>query len=450
MRAAVATPAHLATVVWGARHAELLCDRALPALLGPGNLSALTDAFRPVRYHVIADDAAAERFETSAPLARLRDSLGIDVLVQRRAALGRGNNYAVQHAARAEMARSAAEAGAFFMTVFPDVIFAVGSLAEMLRRRETEGAAAFYFICPRVTAESFLPAFDGGAPARAPDALARLALDHLHPQTLANRIDAPDAPVYSDWTLFPIYRRGRIAGGYVHTALESDLLAADLGAGGVSLADNQTLDAPERDAARVAYMTDPSRFLAVSPTPRVDYADWYATRGPMDALSIARRVAGRPDGLRGDLTRRRFGFWADPPTSVEDRAARARIDRWSADLSARVAYLRLFEAARAEGCPLAARYLALVLHRAPRLPTGRRRGPRTLLLPTDAAAARLLPDLDLLGVDGMEALPSVARAMLRDGPAQTVAGALPAGLTARALPLSVPGLTSVLRVESAS
>jgi hypothetical protein len=182
--------------VWGHRYVRQFLEIGLPTLLAPGNVPALAQSL-PSEFEILTS-AADESFIRQHPVflrlaevcrANIRP---IDHLITA------GNNSTTLTLAYAEAIRAAGRAmlDTCFLFLVSDYIVADGSLASVLARVRA-GAGAVLVGNFQVTAEEAMPwlreriGSDAGAGAAiSARVLMRFALDHLHPATVANTVNA--------------------------------------------------------------------------------------------------------------------------------------------------------------------------------------------------------------------------------------------------------------------
>ena len=182
--------------VWGHRYVRQFLEIGLPTLMAPGNVPALAQSL-PSEFEILtsaADESYIRQHPVFLRLAEVcRASIRpIDHLITA------GNNSTTLTLAYAEAIRATGRAmlDTCFLFLVSDYIVADGSLASVLARVRA-GAGAVLVGNFQVTAEETMPWLrerigpDAGAGAAiSARELMRFALDHLHPATVANTVNA--------------------------------------------------------------------------------------------------------------------------------------------------------------------------------------------------------------------------------------------------------------------
>lgn len=195
---------HLFMVVWGDAYIETMVGLAIPTLLYDDNLPALAARHdcKMVFFTRASEEARIRHAPSVARLARLMPiefvSIDPDSAV---------DAYAAMNAAHYRGCLAAKEAGARAIFLFPDGVFANGSLARAGQYAE-QGKVAVICAGPLLSRDTALPAL---LPRVESDPLScrelvALMRAHLHPQLRRNFIDSWDFsiwPIFVCWSLGP-------------------------------------------------------------------------------------------------------------------------------------------------------------------------------------------------------------------------------------------------------
>lgn len=182
--------------VWGHRYVRQFLEIGLPTLLAPGNVPALAQSL-PSEFEILTSAADESYIRQHPVFLRLAEVCQanirpIDHLITA------GNNSTTLTLAYAEAIRAAGRAmlDTCFLFLVSDYIVADGSLASVLARVRA-GTDAVLVGNFQVTAEEAMPWLREriGSDAAAGAAISarelmRFALDHLHPATVANTVNA--------------------------------------------------------------------------------------------------------------------------------------------------------------------------------------------------------------------------------------------------------------------
>ena len=202
---------HYVVVAWGKAYVDMLVNIALPSLLAPGNIPALSELGEgELTVYTTPEDQDAIRAAPS--VQRLSKFVevrfgNVDLSLPSRTKYG--HKYRVMTHAHGQAGRRAEAAKAHAVILAPDAIFADGSLAH-LRTLIQQGKRAVNVIAPRLVTETALPEFmnwqgrDEATLPIKPREFVRFAMDHLHPEILGYFIDSPNFsqhPAYCLWRM---------------------------------------------------------------------------------------------------------------------------------------------------------------------------------------------------------------------------------------------------------
>ena len=191
------TSAKLLLPVWGHRYVKQFLEVGLPTLLAPGNVPALAQSL-PCEFQLLTSSADESYIRQHPAFVRLAEVCRatmrpIDDLITA------GNNSTTLTLAYVEAIRAAGPAmlDTCFFFLVSDYIVADGSLASVLARVRA-GANAVLVGNFQVTAEEAMPWLrerigpEAAGVSLSARALVNWALDHLHPATVANTVNASD------------------------------------------------------------------------------------------------------------------------------------------------------------------------------------------------------------------------------------------------------------------
>lgn len=173
-----------AVQVWGEEYTRTFVEYCLPALLAPGNLPQLAEAF-PCRLTIFTTPADERRIRNSRAFTALQTVLPVEI---REIPFGSTpDKYAAMSACNVEALKTASEAGGAVVFLAPDTIWSDRSLTAVTRALH-HGKRAVMQAGVRVSASSVIPELDAlfqrrGATAVAVSGreLVQIALDHMHP-----------------------------------------------------------------------------------------------------------------------------------------------------------------------------------------------------------------------------------------------------------------------------
>lgn len=237
---------YVSTVVWGEAYVRFFLDHALPSLLAPGNLPALAMRHRVVLLihtdrsgHASINGHLYRHYADIAPLA-------VDYVLMDAEEIATVHKYDVMSACHRHLVAMAHARDAGIVFVMPDSIYADGSFRSLLPGI-AEGRRAILMQGISAARDGVLPALAasprasrrGGILSIPARPLMRLALDHLHPVTESQFVDAPDFTAHPSflrwrlgadgclthcWHLFPLFVHPvRRADGFL-TTIDGDFV----------------------------------------------------------------------------------------------------------------------------------------------------------------------------------------------------------------------------------
>lgn len=214
------------TAVWGAEYCRLFLDVCVPNQLTPGNLGALPAGSR---YRVFTSGDDADALKASSALRQVGELMPVDVVVVRELSGSSRNKFNREASCHRRAVAEAREPGAALIFVCPDHVMSEGALAAVVRRHAA-GSRAVVCTGLRVDREAFLSALyaRGGAGGVPPRELVALALDHLHPFTLAHMIDSDHAVRRPIGLYWKVPGEGLLARCFFLTPLMVDPLRRDI------------------------------------------------------------------------------------------------------------------------------------------------------------------------------------------------------------------------------
>ncbi len=177
-------PLLLGSVLWGPRFVDTFCRTALASLLAPDNIPACVGGGeREARFLIATDPADRPRIEARPEITALREFMAVDYLD-----LAKGGSSMVRMSAGHRLITARfAEAGALAGIVYPDSLYADGTLA-WAKRAIDAGARLATVACPRACVDDLLDALElersGAALSVEAATLGRRALRHPHDELL--------------------------------------------------------------------------------------------------------------------------------------------------------------------------------------------------------------------------------------------------------------------------
>lgn len=201
-RASRASTFHVVTVVWGKAYLDLFLDVCVPNQCTAGNLGALPPGSR---YRLLTTPAGADVLAQSPALLRLRAFVPVDIVSLPELALPTVSPLARMTAAHCRALADANEPGAALIFLNADHFLSEGALSAVVRLHRT-GMRVIATPGIRLDRDAFVGALNAGGAVRSLSSrhLVALALEHLHPFTLAHMADAPSAasaPISVYWRL---------------------------------------------------------------------------------------------------------------------------------------------------------------------------------------------------------------------------------------------------------
>lgn len=174
-------------VVWGTDFTDAFLKVCLPSQLFPGNLIYFAQHTDSI-YYIYTTAKDANIIKHSSIYKRLSAIMPVKVLVI--SGISYVGKYQAMTQCHAHFIRSANDEDCAFIFMTPDIVWADGSFARLLEISKS-GKRVVAIGSVRLTKETFIPAFleqygkDGNVQPITPRQLVKLALNHLHPSTLA-------------------------------------------------------------------------------------------------------------------------------------------------------------------------------------------------------------------------------------------------------------------------
>ncbi|MBC8232333.1 hypothetical protein H8E77_22530 [bacterium] len=174
------------TVVWGTDFTDAFLQVCLPSQLFPGNLLYFVKHTECI-YRIYTTAKDAEVICKSDVFKKLSNIIRVELaLITGMSYVGK---YKPQTQCHAHLIQSASDDCAFVVLI-PDAVWADGAFARLLEISES-GKRIIAISTPRLAKETFIPAFlerygnkDGTIQPVTPPQLVKMAMDHLHPDTL--------------------------------------------------------------------------------------------------------------------------------------------------------------------------------------------------------------------------------------------------------------------------
>jgi hypothetical protein len=178
--------------VWGPAFRPLFLDVCLPNQLTPGNLGALPPGSR---YRLFTSPDDVEAFERSPIVEQVRALMPVDIVVMPELAASSRSRFTRMTACHRRSLVDAREARSAVIFLCADHIIGEGTFAAVVRRHAA-GSRAVMCTGVRVNRDQCLAelAARGGVRGVAVRELVAVAMQHLHPFTLAHMIDAASTP----------------------------------------------------------------------------------------------------------------------------------------------------------------------------------------------------------------------------------------------------------------
>jgi hypothetical protein len=302
----------IVTVVWGDWHLGAYLDVNLPTLLAPGNFPALF-ARHAGRYQIHTRPADVARLRGDPAFQRLSALVPTEIrLIEDAAKLA--DPIATHVEIWTDAIAEAKAQGRFALLMPPDVLWSDGSfghVADLL----AEGKYAIHAALPRVTANTFLPAFRArfdpraGAIALSGGALMTLALEHLHPLMAAYSRTSRYFPYHGEMMIWPVAGEGLAVRSFAREPLIYD-------PGRIRLNEAQLIADPI-PSDRFHMIADSDRLLGLSLAPLGKDVAWHCAPWRASTAELARwwldYDSPANDGVGGVTVR-----WHTGPVS-EDR-----------------------------------------------------------------------------------------------------------------------------------
>jgi hypothetical protein len=367
------------TAVWGRWHTDMFLSVNLPTLLAPGNLPSFARLV-PTRYRIYTTAADRDTMRRSRLLAELKRFVELEIVEIPQA--GTADPIATHHRLWGQSMAEAAEQGALTVLMPPDVLWSDGSFTHVARAIAA-GKSAIFMTYLRVISETFVSEFlDASAPparirAIASRPLLDMALRHLHPVIAAYRRDGGRFPRHAEMVIWPVP-----GDGFLLRMLARELFVLDPRR--FKLSPHQLLRDPP-DVGDVHVVTDSDDLLALSLTPFLKDAAWYASPRRLDTGAIARwwleYDSPANELIAAHNLRFHLGNADDGTWRRFEREADALVRRCLFTRNA----LRIAKAFELMGCGTAAQLLASALSHARLARHWRTAGPIAVLAPDEGA-----------------------------------------------------------------
>lgn len=271
----------IVTALWGDWFVNAFLNHALPTLLAPKNIPALSRG-RNGTYTIVTHEKDAERIRAHPIVAYLTRFIALDLIVWPEETF-RGNPHEAHKNAWDIGIKKATEAGEWLAFAAADVCWSDGSLAAMARAFDAGKTSVFVFH-HRVVDETFAPLMSGfqeqGTPAIVISSrtMAELAVEHLSPLSCSYFRDSEHVPGHTELLYFPVPGEGAILRSIVTHVWACNPSRAPLGS-------NLTpVNLDSESLAHVEFITDSDDFINVSLTPFGHQMNWYYERMSVDAI----------------------------------------------------------------------------------------------------------------------------------------------------------------------
>jgi tetratricopeptide (TPR) repeat protein len=363
------------TCVWGEWHLNAMRRVMLPTLLSPNNLPALCRRF-PARYRIATTPSDRERIESWPIFSRLAAAIDIEWVTENPSP---DISYHIEWYRRSLSDAKATNAYCFM--AYPDVAWCDGVLT---RCAEAVAAGKVAVAIPylRVISETFVPeiaslagdaeiAFSGSD-------LTRLAGRHMHPLSVAAMAGGQHA-------LPSLEVSWRVPGqGVLLREISRELSMVDT----ERLEANQYWNAvgtTDPQSLHVAADSDDMFMLSIAPL----FKDFHVyipghALQPMDMARVSLHPANN-NPLMEHFARQRIRLHYEELDENRWRRVGHRADSFINQALFMREFLRIWEAALANGCTLGSQAMSIVLNTTPLARRWRYDGPVTAYIPTDDA-----------------------------------------------------------------
>ena len=291
---------HVVTVVWGRPYVDLFLNVAVPNQMTPGNLGALPSGSR---YRVFTSPDDAEALAADPALRRVNELMPVDIVAMPELVEPTASALIRTTAGHCRALADARTAQAGLLFLNADFFLSEGAMAAMVRRHAA-GARAVVTMGARVNKETFVANLEmRGVRSLASRDLVSLALDNLHPFTMAHMVDSARTARNPIWVCWNVRGEGILSRAFFLQPLMVDPLLRDvLPRKGFTIDANYVVGAcPQLEDIHVVSDSDELCFFELS---HEDGAVTEIDPGGMSVWRTARRLRG------GDrLTRK---YWAQP------------------------------------------------------------------------------------------------------------------------------------------
>jgi hypothetical protein len=383
--AAVRVAVSMVTAVWGDWHIRQLLELNLPTLLADGNLPTFARR-HSVSYLIFTRETDIESVAGSAIIKHLRSLMPIEFLTLPDDILK--NPIAAHHHAWDEATRAAQADGSFVLYLPPDVAWSDHSfthLADLL----AAGRQAIFMTYLRAESSSFTAAMqarrpaDGFALTISGRELMALTLDCLHPLMAASLKTSSRLPRHPEMLFWAVPGEGLLL-----RVLAREMFLFNPRQLRLNVAN---LIGNEIDPSKIQFVSDSDQLFAVSLAELGKDVDWHMKLRPADPVEIGRWWLNYDSPVNDVIAGHKIRWHFNPVTEAEWRRRELAGDLFIRRCGVVREGLRLRAAAQELGCSKAAQLIAFAVYRRVLEHVVRGNGTATILLPVNAAFAKL-PD----------------------------------------------------------
>lgn len=270
------------TVTWGDWHTGVFLDVNLPSLLAERNLPAFAKQ-HDVRYRIFTSAYNKEVIKSHPAYKRAAEVVPFEFIECPLENVA--NPIGMHHALWRRSIEDARDAKRYILFVPPDVIWSQNGF-ENIANRFSEGKKAVFMTYLRVLSETCVPAVQSAygtdvspvmdIPSRE---LVDMAIEHMHPLSLAYVRDSNNFPIHPEFILWPVAGEG-----YMMRVLVREMFAYD-----PSLVDlnRSALPAHKLKPEEVHFITDSDELFALSLAPLRKDLEWFIRPQRLDPLRLA-------------------------------------------------------------------------------------------------------------------------------------------------------------------
>ena len=363
------------TCVWGDWHLDVMRRVMLPTLLSPGNLPAISGRF-PTRYRIATTPSDRRRIESWPIFSALAATIEIEWITE---ASSPDITYHIEWYRRS--LQDAKAANAYCFTVYPDVAWSDGVLARCADAI-AHGKIGVSIPYIRVISETILPELAGRAGDNAIKLtggdLVRLGMRHMHPLSVAAMASGCDALPSLD-VIWRVPGQGILLR---HISRELSMVDTE------RLQANQywnAIDAAGPGSLHVAADSDDMMMLSVAPLLKDFHV--YIPNHAVQPIDLA-RVSLHPandNPLMQQFATHQIRLHYDGMDESRWREVERRADDFIGEALFTREYLRIWGAAQANGCSLAAQAMSIALLTTSLAKHSRYGGPVTAYVAADSA-----------------------------------------------------------------